>query len=100
MALLTILAATGLALAPSHSMFTAAATAPQDRSTETGPVTRRDRPADPRLSVAIPRVQQSARIDGVLDDETWKEAARLDGFTEYEPTPGAQPRDSTVGLVA
>jgi hypothetical protein len=55
---------------------------------------------DARLSVAIPRADHAPRIDGVLNDPIWSRAARLTGFIESEPNPGASPKDSTIGFVA
>jgi hypothetical protein len=52
------------------------------------------------LIVSVPRIEGAPRIDGILDDPIWSKAARITGFTEVEPTPGATPKDSTIGFVA
>lgn len=50
--------------------------------------------------VAIPRVdERGIRIDGVLDEPAWSQAARLTGFTPFYPTDGGLPIDSTDILV-
>lgn len=39
--------------------------------------------------VAIPRLAQAPAIDGRLDEAAWQEAARLEGFVQSYPDPGA-----------
>lgn len=46
----------------------------------------------------LPRIDASARIDGVLDDEVWSRAARFVGFTQYRPVDGRPAEDSTEVL--
>ena len=50
-------------------------------------------------SVRIPRVEDEATVDGVLDDAAWRRAARLTGFSQYAPTDGVAAADSTEVLV-
>ncbi|HXO85322.1 MAG TPA: hypothetical protein VN803_07335, partial [Gemmatimonadales bacterium] len=39
-----------------------------------------------QIEVSAPRLETAAvQIDGVLDDEVWRQAARLKGFTQYRP---------------
>jgi Domain of unknown function (DUF5916) len=51
------------------------------------------------LKVAIPRLDEEARIDGVLDDAAWSEAARLTDFTQYSPTDGKPAEQKTEVFV-
>ncbi len=52
-----------------------------------------------RLDVAIPRLDQAARVDGALDEPAWSRAARLTGFSQYRPVDGRAAEDSTEVLV-
>jgi hypothetical protein len=52
-----------------------------------------------QLQVAPPRLEAEVRIDGVLDEAAWAQAARLTGFSRYAPTDDAVADDSTVVLV-
>lgn len=65
-------------------------------------------PADPapaysgagrRITVAVPRIEAVARVDGLLDEEPWRRAARLNGFSQYRPIDGRPAADSTEVLV-
>lgn len=49
--------------------------------------------------VRIPRIEASATIDGTLDEPVWKQAALLDGFSQYRPVDGRPAEDSTQVLV-
>src|SRR5689334_22675775 len=50
--------------------------------------------------VALPRSdERGVRIDGVLDEPVWSQAARLMGFTQFYPKDGVSPSDSTEMLV-
>ena len=50
--------------------------------------------------VRVPRLEAvSVRIDGVLDDEVWQQAALLKGFTQYRPVDSRPAEDSTEVLV-
>ena len=48
--------------------------------------------------VAPPRIEAAVVVDGELNEPAWGQAARLDGFTRYQPTSG-DAADSTVVLV-
>jgi len=51
---------------------------------------------DLQLEVAPPRVESPAiRIDGVLDEPEWENAATLSGFSQYEPLEGIPASEST-----
>jgi hypothetical protein len=47
----------------------------------------------------IPRVEASVRIDGVLDEPAWAQAARLTGFWQYQPVDGRPAEEQTEILV-
>src|SRR5690349_5469344 len=50
--------------------------------------------------VRVPRVEAPAvRLDGVLDEPVWREAALLTGFTQYRPVDSRPAQDSTQVLV-
>src|SRR5262245_30418651 len=51
-----------------------------------------------RIQVAIPRLDEDVRVDGVLDDAPWGRAARLVDFSAYAPVDGA-PSDETTELL-
>ncbi len=53
----------------------------------------------PPPSVAIPRVDTTITIDGVLDEPVWTQAARLEGFHQYRPVDGRMAEQETVVLV-
>jgi hypothetical protein len=59
--------------------------------------------ANPRPGVTreatIPKFSTTPRIDGLLDDECWREAERLGGFTEADPREGAKPEVETNVLL-
>ena len=52
-----------------------------------------------QVAVAIPRVEDSARIDGVLDDAVWRHAAVLTDFSQYAPADGRPAENRTDVLV-
>lgn len=54
---------------------------------------------DGRLQVAIPRLADDVRIDGVLDDAPWLQAARLTDFSAYAPVDGPPSDTPTEVLV-
>ena len=62
------------------------------QTTDQGPV---HSGLDRQLDVAIPRIEATARVDGVLDDEPWRRAALLTGFSQYRPVDGRPAEDST-----
>src|SRR5262252_8399103 len=52
------------------------------------------------LSVAPPRIDAAAvKIDGVLDEPVWRQAALLTGFSMYRPADGRPASDTTEVLV-
>lgn len=53
-----------------------------------------------QIDVSAPRIETAAvRIDGVLDDEVWRQAALLKGFTQYRPVDSRPADDTTEVLV-
>src|SRR3989454_3315866 len=52
-----------------------------------------------QLAVAIPRIEASVPVEGVLDEPVWLSAARLVGFSQYRPVDGRPATDSTQVLV-
>jgi hypothetical protein len=52
-----------------------------------------------QLDVRVPRIETGARIDGVLDEPVWRQAALLTGFSQYRPVDGRPAVDSTQVLV-
>jgi hypothetical protein len=53
----------------------------------------------PRPSAAIPRIQAEITLDGRLDEPVWQQAARLDGFYQYQPVDGRPAEEATAVLV-
>ncbi|MDF1504126.1 DUF5916 domain-containing protein [Roseisolibacter sp. H3M3-2] len=51
------------------------------------------------LDVAPPRVEAEVQIDGLLTEAAWARAARLTGFSRFQPTDGQAATDSTEVLV-
>lgn len=49
----------------------------------------------PAAQVEIPRIEESVRIDGVLDEAVWQQAALLDEFWQYEPVDGRPAAERT-----
>jgi hypothetical protein len=52
-----------------------------------------------QLDVRVPRVETTVRIDGVLDEDVWRQAALLTGFSQYRPVDSRPAEDSTQVLV-
>ncbi|HYT63486.1 MAG TPA: DUF5916 domain-containing protein [Gemmatimonadales bacterium] len=53
-----------------------------------------------QLDVRAPRIETAAvRIDGVLDEDVWRQAALLTGFSQYRPVDSRPAEDSTQVLV-
>ena len=48
-----------------------------------------------QTAVPPPRVEATARVDGVLDEPVWAQAAVLTGFSQYRPVDGRPAEDST-----
>jgi hypothetical protein len=52
-----------------------------------------------RVRVAPPRVEATVVIDGTLDEAVWSRAARLTGFSQYQPVDGRPAEEPTEILV-
>src|SRR6266446_9140268 len=52
-----------------------------------------------QLDVRVPRIEATVHIDGVLDEDVWKKAALLTGFSQYRPVDSRPAEDSTQVLV-
>jgi hypothetical protein len=52
-----------------------------------------------QLHVQIPRVDTTIAVDGVLDEPVWRQAARLVGFSQYQPVDGLPAVEPTEVLV-
>ena len=46
-------------------------------------------------SVPIPRIETDLTLDGTLGAPVWRQAARLDGFKQYQPV-DSRPVDSQL----
>ncbi|MGH7534848.1 MAG: carbohydrate binding family 9 domain-containing protein, partial [Gemmatimonadales bacterium] len=51
------------------------------------------------LDVRLPRIEAEVKVDGVLDEAVWAEAALLTGFSQFSPSDGVPAADSTEILV-
>ncbi len=54
---------------------------------------------DRHINIRVPRVDTVATIDGRLDEPVWQRAARLTGFSQYQPVDGQAAEDPTEVLV-
>jgi hypothetical protein len=52
-----------------------------------------------RLDVQPPRVDVQVKVDGLLDEAVWGDAALLTGFSQFSPSDGVAAADSTEVLV-
>ena len=52
-----------------------------------------------RPDVTPPRIEAEIRVDGALDEPVWAQAARLSGFSQYQPSDGRPAEDRTDVLV-
>ncbi|HXY20775.1 MAG TPA: DUF5916 domain-containing protein [Gemmatimonadales bacterium] len=52
-----------------------------------------------QLHIQIPRVEADVVVDGVLDEPVWQRAARLVGFSQYQPQDGVPAVEPTEVLV-
>ena len=52
-----------------------------------------------QMRVAIPRLEDQVKVDGVLDEVAWERAARLVGFSQYAPVDGRPAENATEVLV-
>jgi hypothetical protein len=51
------------------------------------------------IHVAVPRIDASANIDGSLEDAVWRRAAKLTGFSQYQPVDGRPADEPTEVFV-
>ena len=56
-------------------------------------------PGNGSPKVTIPRIEASVQVDGVLDEAPWQQAARLGGFSQYQPSDGRPAEEQTEVLV-
>jgi Domain of unknown function (DUF5916) len=56
---------------------------------------------DEHIHVKIPRLEvvDGVKVDGVLDEPVWQQAALLNGFSQFSPQDGIPAQDSTQVLV-
>ena len=52
-----------------------------------------------RIQVPIPRIEATTTVDGRLDEPVWARAARLTGFSQYQPVDGRPAEEPTEVLV-
>src|SRR6185436_16230380 len=52
-----------------------------------------------RVHVDVPRIEATVTIDGNLDEAVWRQAARLTGFSQYQPVDGLPAVEPTEVLV-
>ena len=52
-----------------------------------------------RVHVDVPRIDTVVNIDGSLDEPVWRRAARLNGFSQYQPVDGRPAAEPTEVLV-
>src|SRR5215212_9734858 len=51
------------------------------------------------IHIDVPRIDTAATIDGVIDEPVWARAARLSGFSQYQPVDGRPAEEPTEVLV-
>ena len=54
---------------------------------------------DGQTNVPVPKIQSALRIDGRLDEDAWRQASVLTGFSQYLPVDRQPAADSTEVLV-
>ncbi len=54
---------------------------------------------DRQLAVRPPRIDTAVTVDGVLDEPAWGRAARLTGFSQFQPVDGRAAEEPTEVLV-
>ncbi len=52
-----------------------------------------------RVHVDVPRMDATVTVDGNLDESVWRQAARLTGFSQYQPVDGRPADEPTEVLV-
>ena len=50
---------------------------------------------DGSYEITVPRLQESVKIDGVLNEDVWNSAATFSNFSQVEPKSFAKPRQKT-----
>src|SRR5688572_5510685 len=50
---------------------------------------------DGQIEVSAPKLDAEVRIDGLMDEPVWQQAALLTGFSQYRPVEGRAAEDST-----
>ena len=50
-------------------------------------------------TVTIPRIEATVQVDGRLDEPPWSQAARLGGFSQFQPVDGRPAEEQTEVLV-
>ena len=68
-----------------------------DPSSAARPATFNGRASE--LRARVPRAESAVRVDGTLDEPAWGSAIVLTGFSQFSPTDGVAPHDSTEVLV-
>ena len=48
-----------------------------------------------RIHIDVPRIDTVVNIDGSLDEPVWRRAARLNGFSQYQPVDGRPAAEPT-----
>jgi len=56
-------------------------------------------PQSPPPVATAPRIEAEVKVDGLLDEAVWSQAARLDGFHQYQPVDGRPAEERTEVLV-
>jgi len=54
---------------------------------------------DSLFTITIPRFEGSVKIDGILDDASWKEAASIKNFYTFRPLDGQKAEEKTAVLL-
>ncbi len=80
-------------------LFSVVLSMPVASLAESGEIPRADKKSTKVLEIAIPRIEASVNVDGVLDEPEWTRAAVLTGFYQFLPVDGRPSQDSTQILV-
>ena len=49
--------------------------------------------------ISVPRLQESVKIDGVLNEEVWNSAASFSNFSQVEPKSFAKPSQKMITML-
>ncbi|MCP2519093.1 carbohydrate binding family 9 domain-containing protein [Candidatus Aminicenantes bacterium AC-335-A11] len=49
--------------------------------------------------IKVPKLSQPPVIDGLLNDECWKEAFKIEKFTQFEPKENSPPTEKTIAYI-